>query len=367
MLSIGLVGLPNVGKSSLFNALVAGGANVSNYPFTTIESNIGVASVPDERLERLRELLDPAETTAATIRFIDIAGLVEGAAQGEGLGNQFLSEIRQVDAIVHVLRCFEHSEIAHVAGSVDPVRDAAVVETELLLADLEVLGGAIERRRRAWKADPGAYAEEERRLERYRSSLEEGRPLRVLGVGPAGLAELKGLGLLTGKPVVWVANVGEGADAEEKAEVERSLAETLHSNAAGSEDVVAISAGIEAELALLDATERLEFMKALALERTGLERLVAACFEKLALIRFYTEVNRKLRAWDLRDGSSALEAAGRIHTDMASGFVKARVIDSDDLLQLGSLQAVHDAGRVRTEGRDYVVRNGDLIEFAFRS
>ena len=362
MLAVGIIGLPNAGKSTLFNLLTAGEAEVSAYPFTTIEGNVGMVPVPDPRLERLRELLEPEETTPCRIRFVDIAGLVEGAHKGEGLGNRFLGEIRKVDALAHVLRCFAQPEVAHVAGTVDPLRDAGIVETELALADLELVEKALEKRRKQAKSDPAHAAAELERLEELRGCLERGEPLRTLGLGEAAAREAKALGLLTGKPQIYVANIGEEQISDPAAALSRIAA--LGADGQPPE-AVTISAKIESELLELDDDERLEFMAELGIESSGLDRLIEASFRFLSLIRFYTVVHGKLRAWEVADGSNARQAAGRVHTDMERGFVRAQVAGAEELLEAGSLQELHHHGRLRTEGRDYRVADGDVIEFLF--
>lgn len=362
MLAVGIIGLPNAGKSTLFNLLTAGEAEVSAYPFTTIDGNVGMVPVPDPRLERLRRLFEPEETTPCRIRFVDIAGLVEGAHKGEGLGNRFLGEIRKVDALAHVLRCFAEPEVAHVTGSVDPVRDAGIVETELALADLELVEKAVEKRRKQAKSDPANAAAGLQRLEELGRSLGRGEPLRALGLDEAALREAKALGLLTGKPQLYVANIGEDQLADRPA----ALAVIAGLGAAGRPpEAVAISAKIEWELLQLEADERAEFMADLGVESSGLDRLVEASFRYLGLIRFYTVVHGKLRAWEIADGSTARQAAGRVHTDMERGFVRAQVAGAEELLEAGSLQELHRHGRLRTEGRDYRVMDGDVIEFLF--
>lgn len=362
MLAVGIIGLPNAGKSTLFNLLTAGEAEVSAYPFTTIDGNVGMVPVPDPRLERLRRLLEPQETTPCRIRFVDIAGLVEGAHKGEGLGNRFLDEIRKVDALAHVLRCFAQPEVAHVIGTVDPLRDAAIVETELALADLELVEKAIEKRRKQAKADPTHATAELARLEELASCLERGEPLRALGLDEESVRETKGLGLLTGKPQIYVANIGE----EEVTAPDAALAAIAELGGEGRPlEAVAISAKIEWELTQLEPDERAEFMAELGIESSGLDRLVQASFRHLGLIRFYTVVHGKLRAWEIAAGSSARQAAGRVHTDMERGFVRAQVASADELLEAGSLHELHRHGRLRTEGRDYRVADGDVIEFLF--
>ncbi len=358
MLSVGIIGLPNVGKSSLFNALTAGHANVSNYPFTTIEPNVGMVAVPDARLADLERLLEPEETTPCFIRFIDIAGLVEGASRGEGLGNQFLGEIRQVDTVAHVVRCFTAPDVAHVYAGVDPVRDVEVIATELLLADLEILSRAVDKRRREWQTRPQEHADERKRLELYRQKLEEGVALATLDLDADDQRELKALGLVTGKPILYVANVSEdgyGAGASPESALLRQ----------GGRLAVEVSAKLEWELAQLEPEERREFMADLGLAATGLERLVESCFELLGLIRFYTIVSGKLRAWEVRRGTLAPAAAGKIHSDMEHGFIRAQVASHGELAEHGSFHELHRLGLLRTEGKGYEIADGDVVEFLF--
>lgn len=361
MLSVGLIGLPNVGKSTLFNALTSGSATISNYPFTTIDSNIGVVPVPDSRLGSLEELLSPEETVPAFIEFIDIAGLVEGASKGEGLGNQFLGNIRSVDAIAHVVRCFQEGDVAHVLGEVDPVRDIEIVETELLLADLEVLDNAIEKRIRVWKTDPRKYAREKERLQLYRDRLAEGIPLRSLNLDGEELSRLKGLGMLTSKPTLYVANISE-TDFDVNP---HPCEERIRNEITGANHVVKLSVQLEFELQQLALEERKEFEREMGIEGNGLPRVVAEAYRLLDLITFYTVVNNRLRAWEIPRSTRAPQAAGKIHTDMEQGFIRAQVVDFDDLVTHRDMQTLHKKGLVRTEGKDYVVQDGDVIEFLF--
>ena len=362
MLSVGIVGLPNVGKSTLFNALSGGEASVSSYPFTTIDSNVGMVPVPDERLESLQLVLKPKETSPCFIQFTDIAGLVRGASRGEGLGNQFLANIRGVDAIVHVVRCFKESEVAHVLSEIDPARDIDVVETELLLADLEVIDRAIEKRIRNWKTSPRQYAAEEKRYNDFREKLAAGIPLRTLDLDRRTQQELKGLGLLTGKPILYVANVSED---DYSVDPHPCLNRISQSRIPRDPEVVVVSARFEMELQQLTSEERKEFLQAMGLQGSGLDRLISKAYQLLDLVTFYTIVNDKLRAWEIRRGTSAPSAAGTIHTDMERGFVRAQVVSSSELIQQGSLQNLHRLGHVRTEGRDYEIQDGDVVEFLF--
>jgi len=359
MLATGIVGLPNVGKSTLFNALTAGHAHVDSYPFTTIDSNLGVVPVPDPRLVELERVIQPVECVPSHIEFIDIAGLVEGASRGEGLGNQFLGNIRQVDAIVHVLRVFEDSDVAHVFASVDPARDAGVVETELLLADLELLKRAIEKRRKEWQTDPRKHAAEREHFEQYLTTLDQGTALRDLGLDRFRQQELKSLGLLTGKPLLYAANVSE----EGYGSGQMEPLEGLGPGAA----VIPVSAKIEMELGQLEDGERALFMEELGIEVSGMARLVDATFNTLGLIRFYTLANHKLRAWEIEAGTKAPQAAGKIHTDMERGFIRAHVAKWDQVVEHGSFQELHHQGLLRTEGKECAVEDGDVIEFFFHA
>ena len=359
MLAAGIVGLPNVGKSTLFNALTTGHAQVDSYPFTTIDSNLGVVPVPDPRLVELERVVQPAESVPSHIEFIDIAGLVEGASRGEGLGNQFLGNIRQVDAIVHVLRAFEEPDVAHVFAQVDPVRDAQVVETELLLADLDLLKRAIDKRRKEWQTDPRKHAAEREHFEQYLAQLEKGIPLRSLGLDRFRLQELKSLGLLSGKPLLYATNVSEEGYGSGQMEVLPGLDP--------ASVTVPVSAKIEMELGQLEPEERLVFMEELGIEVSGLERLVDATFDLLGLIRFYTLANQKLRAWEIEDGTKVPQAAGKIHSDMEKGFIRAHVAKWDQVVEHGSFQHLHHHGLLRTEGKECLVEDGDVIEFFFHA
>ena len=362
MLSVGIIGLPNVGKSTLFNALTAAEAQVSNYPFTTIDSNEGTVAVADARLVKLNSILEPQECTPCFIQFIDIAGLVEGASKGEGLGNQFLGNIREVDTLAHVVRCFEGTSVSHVLETVDPVRDIGVVETELLLADLDVMSRAVEKRQRLWKTNPRDYAQEQKRWLNYRDQLENGVALATADLDREDQKELKGLGLLTGKPVLYVANLSE----EEYQSPDQPSVEKLEGlSSPGGTPVVGVSAQLESELQQLEEQERAEFMTDLGLQGTGFERVVTTAFEHLGLITFYTIANEKLRAWEVEAGSRAPEAAGKIHSDMQRGFIRAQVASFEEIQEHGTFQELHRLGKLRTEGKDYPMRDGDVVQFAF--
>ena len=365
MLSVGIIGLPNVGKSTLFNALTASEANVSNYPFTTIDSNEGTVAVSDGRLEELNRILEPRECTPCFIQFIDIAGLVEGASKGEGLGNQFLGNLREVDALVHVVRCFGGTSVSHVLETVDPLRDVGVVETELLLADLDVMSRAIEKRERLWKTSPREYVQEQQRWLNYREKLESGVALATADLDREDHRELKGLGLLTGKPVLYVANLSEQEyQGEDQPWVEK-LEEHLPSLSRGMTQVVAVSAQLEWELQQWEGQERAEFMEEMGLRQTGLEGVITAAFTHLELITFYTIANEKLRAWEVKAASWAPEAAGKIHSDMEQGFIRAQVASFEEVQEHGSFKELHRLGKLRTEGKEYQIQEGDVVQFFF--
>ncbi|MDR7423472.1 MAG: redox-regulated ATPase YchF [Armatimonadota bacterium] len=360
-LALGLVGLPNAGKSTLFNALTRGGATVASYPFTTIDPNLGHVPVPDPRLEALARVLRPERMVPATIRFIDIAGLVRGASKGEGLGNRFLAHIREVDAVVHVVRCFTAGDVAMVEGDLNPVRDAEIVETELAAADLESVARA--RAAAATRAKSGdAHAKEQvAALQRLEQGLATGTPARRLAVEEPAREIVRDLRLLTAKPVLYVANVGEG-DLPAGGAHARALRALADRQGAG---FVALAARLEAELGDLSEEDARAYLEAVGLREPGLPRLIQASYALLDLVSFFTVLSNEVRAWPAPRGTTAVEAAGKIHTDMQRGFVRAEVIGWEALVAEGSLQAAREHGAVRVEGRDYVVADGDVVTFRF--
>ncbi len=363
MVRVGIVGLPNAGKSTLFNALTQARAEVAGYPFTTIEPNLGVVDIPDPRLDRIARLIGAEQATPAAIEFVDIAGLVKGASRGEGLGNRFLGHIREVDAIAHVVRCFEDDEIPHVSGEIDPVRDAETVELELILADLETVERRCEKAARMQKAGDRKYRDEAELLERLKEGLESARPARHVIASGEERARLEDLFLLTMKPVIYVANVAEGdiSDAAGRVLALRTWAERR----AGEAPVVVISAKIESDLGELGREEAAEYLRELGLEASGLDSIVLAGYRALGLVTFYTTKGPETRAWAIRLGSTAPEAAGKVHSDMQRGFIRAEVVHHDDLVAVGSFAEAREKGLVRIEGRDYVVRDGDIMLFRF--
>lgn len=360
-LALGIIGLPNAGKSTLFNALTRAGAATAPYPFTTVEPNLGQTAVPDARLAAVAAVTHPERVVPAAIRFIDIAGLVRGAARGEGLGNRFLAHIREVAAVVHVVRCFTAGDVAHPEGTVDPVRDAGVVETELALADLEAVERAIERTAPRARVGDRTAREQLAALQDLAAVLNRGEPLRRVTLSPAAQAQAALLRLLTLKPVLYVANVGEGALPDGGPHA-AALAALAQREGAGC---LALCARLEAELREIPEADARAYLAAVGLDEPGLPRLVRAGFALLGLVSFFTILSREVRAWPVRAGTTAVDAAAQIHTDMARGFVRAEVVAWDALVAAGSVQAARERGMVRLEGRDYIVQDGDVITFRF--
>ncbi|MCG6942236.1 MAG: redox-regulated ATPase YchF [Thiohalocapsa sp.] len=356
----GIVGLPNVGKSTLFNALTRSGIAAENYPFCTIDPNVGVVPLPDARLDAIAAIVQPAKVVPTTMQFVDIAGLVAGASRGEGLGNKFLANIRETDAVAHVVRCFEDDDVAHVAGSVDPVRDIEVIDTELALADLETVGKALDRAVKASKTGDKAQLARKALLERVAAHLDQGLAVRAMPLTDDERAELRELFLLTAKPTMYVANVADDGFQD------NPLLERVreHARAEGAE-VVPVCAAIEAEIVELDEDERAEFLADLGLDEPGLNRVVRAGYRLLGLETYFTAGPKECRAWTIPKDATAPQAAGVIHTDFERGFIRAEVIGYDDFIACKGEQGAKEAGKLRSEGKDYVVRDGDVVHFRF--
>ena len=362
-MKLGVVGLPNVGKSTLFNAITNAGAQAANYPFCTIEPNSGIVAVPDERLDHLTQMFSPKKTIPATVEFVDIAGLVKGASHGEGLGNKFLSHIRECDAIVHVVRCFEDDNIIHVDGSVDPARDIETITLELIFADMETVEKRRDKAQKLYKTGDKKYVFEAETAQKLYAHLEAGKPARTCELSDDERALVDQWFLLTQKPVIYAANIAEDAVAEaDDLDMVKRVREIA---AAEGSECITISAAIEEEIAGMEPDEREMFLTELGIEKSGLDRLITACYHLLGLISFLTAGADECRAWTIKRGTKAPQAAGKIHTDFERGFIRAEIVPFETLKELGSMNACREKGLIRSEGKEYVMQDGDITLFRF--
>lgn len=361
-MKIGIVGLPNVGKSTMFNAITNAGAECANYPFCTIEPNVGVVPVPDERLDELTKLYNPQKTTHAVIEFVDIAGLVKGASKGEGLGNKFLSHIREVDSIVEVVRCFEDANVVHVDGNVNPTRDIETINLELVFADLEAVEKRLDRARKMVKADK-KYQEEINLFEKIKVALEQGKSARTVELSDEEKEMVKDAYLLTLKPILYIANISEEQLASEG--TDKYVNEVREYAKTENAAVIPLCVKIEEELASLEKEDKQEMLEAIGLTESGLDKVIKASYDLLGLMSFLTAGEPEVRAWTIKKGTKAPQAAGKIHSDIERGFIRAEIVSYEDLMREGSMNAVKEKGLLRSEGKEYVMKDGDIVLFRF--